>query len=161
MRRAFTLIELLIYMGLISILLVVIGQIFFSALDLQLKSQSISAAHQGSLYLLSRLNYDIHRASSIISPASAGQSATQFSLEIDGQTHTYASSSGSLQVTVGGQNILLTPFDTRLLDFSVTRLGNLGGIPSLTVNFTLDSTITPFSKDLDTQSYSTTYSLRQ
>lgn len=160
MRKAFTIIELLIYMGLVSVLLVVIGQILYSSLEAQLDSQSVSAAHQDGLYLLSRLGYDIRRATDLTSPATAGQDAASFTLNFGGQSSVYDLTDSRLNVTVGGVTSQLSSFDTRVTAFSVTRLSNPGGRPSLAVNFTLESVINPLSQNSEIRSYSAVYTLR-
>src|SRR3990172_6790072 len=50
-RRGFTIIELILYMGMLSILLAVLSQIFVSILNVQLESQSSSSIEQDSRYI--------------------------------------------------------------------------------------------------------------
>ena len=104
MRRAFTMVELLIYLALMSIFLVIFGQIFFSVLDTQLKSRAVSAVQQDELYLLSRFGHDIRRATAVTSPASAGEISSSLAITVNSVNHTYGASSGSLTLTVDPVN---------------------------------------------------------
>lgn len=82
--QGFTMIEMLLCMGIFSILLIVLLQIFTSILSVHAQSQSNSSIDQEGNYLLSRLSYDIHKAAGITSP-SLGNSAQE--LTIDGKTY--------------------------------------------------------------------------
>jgi prepilin-type N-terminal cleavage/methylation domain-containing protein len=79
-KKGFTLVEMLIYMGLLTIFLAVIGNIFFSIIDLQLESQATSSVSESGRYLLSRISYDVRRAQSITTPASPGLSSPLWSV---------------------------------------------------------------------------------
>ena len=128
--KAFTLVEILIYMGIMAIFLTVLTNIFLTVLDVQLQSEATSNVQIDARYILSRLVYDIHRAGSISTPASAGQTANTLVTNVA----SYASASGNLQIN-GIDN--LNSFATNLTNFSVTRLGNPSGKHTLTINFTL------------------------
>ena len=84
MKKAFTLIELLIFMGILAALLGILSQILASALAVQVESQTASSVHSDGRYLLSRLTYDVRRASNITSPASAGLTSPTLTLTISG-----------------------------------------------------------------------------
>jgi len=60
MKRGFTLIEILIYMGLMAALIIVLTNVFVTVLETQLESSSTSVVEIDGRYLLSRLIYDIH-----------------------------------------------------------------------------------------------------
>jgi len=65
-QRGLTLVEMLLYMAVFSILLTVLLQIFFSALDVQLESKATSGVDQDGTYIMARLTYDIQRAQAVI-----------------------------------------------------------------------------------------------
>ncbi|HZZ98694.1 MAG TPA: hypothetical protein VFG51_02050 [Candidatus Saccharimonadia bacterium] len=132
-----TLVELLLYMGLISILLVVMTTMFLSALDVQQSSQSTSSAEQEGNYLLTRLAYDIHRASSVTTPAALGSSSPTLTLVISGASYTYSVSNGQLSLVQGITSEFLSGFDTTISNLSFTRLGNVTGKPTLKISFTV------------------------
>ncbi len=162
-KKGFTLVEMLIYMGLLTIFLAVIGTIFFSIIDLQLESQATSSVSESGRYLLSRISYDVHRAQSITTPASPGLSSPSLVLSIGGVTYTYAEVAGTpafLQLTAGGLVDALTGSDAQISNFSATRVGNASGKNSLKVSFTLESVTTSLSQKHETKDYSTTITLR-
>src|SRR3990167_7290655 len=68
----FTIVELVIYMGLFSILLVVMTQLFISTLKVQLSSESTSNVEQDSRFILARMMFDTQNASDIVIPATLG-----------------------------------------------------------------------------------------
>jgi type II secretory pathway pseudopilin PulG len=152
MKKAFTLIEILIYMGIMTIFIVILGQVLSSVLDAQTDAQDISAVEIDSRYLLTRLTYDIRRSSAVTAPAH-GQTDTSFTLTIGGTSHTYSVNQGRLQLTANSVDSILSSWDTQVSNFSVTRIGNPTGRPTLQVSFTVTS-------DQETQNYLTTVSLR-
>lgn len=153
MKRGFTIVELLIYMVIMSTLLTVLGGVLITTLDVQTESQSTSVVEADGRFLLARLSYDLHRASNLTSPAAAGQIATSLGLTIGGQTSTYAVSNSVLQLTTPSGSSPLTSPDVAVTNFSVTRLGNPGGIPTVQVNLTI-------SHGQETRNYQTTGGLR-
>ena len=89
MKKAMTVIELLVFMGILSVFLVILTQIFQQSLDVQLESSASSSVNLTGNFLLHRLEYDIRRASAITTPGAAGQTTSTLSLVIGGVTHTY------------------------------------------------------------------------
>src|SRR3989344_6301854 len=97
-QKGFTLIELIIYMGLLVILLSVLTSIFMSSLDVQLESQANSAVEQDGSYILSRLAYDIHRAEAISipdMPGSPGDQADNFRIVVNSVNYSYSIDAGN------------------------------------------------------------------
>lgn len=139
LQRGFTLIELMIYMGLLSIFLFVMTDLLASTLDIRANSTSNSAVVLEAEYLRRRLEYDVHRSTAISAP-STGASGSTVSLTIGGSTYSYASSSGSLVLTTGGVSYPLTNDAVQLTSFSVSRVGNGNANDTLRFAFTLDST---------------------
>ena len=137
MKKAFTLIELLIFMGILAALLGILSQILASALAVQVESQTASSVHSDGRYLLSRLTYDVRRASNITSPASAGLTSPTLTLTISGSPYIYALSGTDLQLTTPSSTDNLNSFATQVSAFSVSRLGNSNGEPTITVSFTV------------------------
>jgi Tfp pilus assembly protein PilW len=71
-QDGFTIVELLIYMGLLVIMIVIFTQIFVSILDNQLRSTNTSNVADDGRYIYSRFIYDVNRADSIASPSAFG-----------------------------------------------------------------------------------------
>jgi hypothetical protein len=160
MKKAFTIIELLIYMGLMAVFLVLMGEIFFSVLDLQLESKASSDVQQDGEYILTRLGYDVRRATAMTVPATIGQSGGTLVLTIGGTNYTYAVTGGDLQITGNGVTNNLTSFGSQITDFSVTRLGNPAGKANININFTLTSRDVTLRNTHETKSYQESLTLR-
>src|SRR3990167_8822134 len=96
-KRGFTLIEIIIYMALLSIFLLTLTDIFVSILDVQLESDATSAVEQDGRFLLSRLAYDINRANAITIPGAIGSSSNSLEMTIAADTYTYTLSGSDLQ----------------------------------------------------------------
>jgi prepilin-type N-terminal cleavage/methylation domain-containing protein len=158
--RGFTLIEMLLYMGIISVFLMVLTSILISVLDTQLTSNSSSAVDQSGQYLLVRLQYDIRRANSIITPANIGNSSNSLSLSIGGVTYSYSVNSGVLVLTTGLKTYNLSPYDVQISNFTATRLGNVGGRNSIQIGFTITSTTVSTTQKSQVRNYQTTIDLR-
>ena len=154
MKRGFTIVELLIYIGIIGTLLTVLGGILISTLDVQMESESTSAVEADGRFLLARLSYDLHQASSLTTPAAAGDTADSLGLTISGQTYTYAVTNSVMQLTTPSGSSPLTNPDVVVTNFSVTRLGNPGGLPTAQVNLTI-------SHSQETRNYQISVGLRK
>jgi type II secretory pathway pseudopilin PulG len=152
MKRSFTLIEVLLYMGLMSIFIVVLGRILIAVLDAQTDAQNLSAVEMDSRYVLTRLTYDVRRAQSITTPA-LGVTGPSLELNIGGVVYTYTTTGNKLQLTVGGQTADLTSYDSTISNFSVTQIGRINGYTTARISFTITS-------DNETQDYQTTIATR-
>lgn len=126
MKRAFSLIELLLYMALLGLFLIVLTNMLVTALDSQAESTATSLVDIDSRFILARLAYDVSHASGITIPAAAGQTATSLGLS----SGTYAMSGANLVFS----GIQVNSYDSQISNFSVTRIGN-----TLQVSFTVTS----------------------
>lgn len=139
-QAGFTLIELLITMGLMSILLLVITDIFVAGLEIRAESRSTSGLVQDGRFLMARLSYDINRASAITTPATLGSTSTALAMTIEGTTYTYAITGNTLQLTSPQGTTPANSTATTVSGLSVQRLGNAGGKETVRLSFTLTST---------------------
>nr|MBP7967316.1 type II secretion system protein [Candidatus Woesebacteria bacterium] len=98
-HSGFTLIELILFMGLFSVLMVVLMRIFTTIIEQQAEVESYSAVESDRLFISRRLDYDIARATAITVPASPGNQGSSLSLTIASQTYTYALQNGNLMLT--------------------------------------------------------------
>jgi type II secretory pathway pseudopilin PulG len=159
-NKGYTLIEFVIYTGILAILLGVLSSIFTSIVDVQLESTATSSVNQDGRYLLSKLLYDAKSASTsgILAPANPGTASTM-QLTINSINYTYsASSSGNLQVvnnSTGAANAL-NSYDTSISGLTFTRVGNGGSSDTVRVAFTLKSRTVERAGVQETKSFQTT-----
>lgn len=147
-QKGFTLIELLLYMGILSILLMVLVGLFGSIVNVNLESQATSAVSSDGRYMLGRMTYDLRQATSISQPAVGSTSATlQFS-KADGKTYTYTLSAGqngqeNVMLSDGTNTDQINSYGTSTSNLSFTRLITTGTSrnTAITISFTLTSTI--------------------
>ncbi|MBI4062364.1 hypothetical protein HY410_00425 [Candidatus Gottesmanbacteria bacterium] len=158
-NRGFTLIELVLYMGLFIGFLVIMADVFLATLDVQAESEASSAVQQDGRYILARLMYDAGRSQELVQPANLGQEAPVVQFLIDGVSFTYGPTGTNL-VLIGpdGTNILNSS-ESKVTDFSAQRLGDTNGKPTLRMNFTVTSTVKR-NKGPETQTFQTTIGLR-
>lgn len=138
-QEAFSLVELIIVMGLMTIFMVVLTDIVVAVGDVQTEAEATSSVSEDGRFILARLSYDIQRASSITTPSSLGITSNGLVLVIGGVTQTYAINTNNLQLTnnLGTNN--LNSSETTISDLSATRRGNVGGKETITVSFTVTS----------------------
>jgi hypothetical protein len=159
-KFGFTMIELLLYMGLFSVLIAILGSIFLDIMELQLTSRSYSEVVQNSNYIFSRLGYDAYRATAINSPSPAGISGSSMTLVIGSPPYyTYSLSGTNLILTTPTGSYTLNSNDVSVTNFTVTRLG-LVGKPNVNVSITIESNIVPLGKSAETASYTQSFTLR-
>lgn len=158
-HRGFTLIELILYMGLFSIFLISLTQIFSSALELKLESEATSSVQQDSRYILERLSYDINRADSITTPSSIGLEDSTLAVVISGQTFSYSMNGNDLELTNPNGTFRMNGYNTSVSDLSFTRLGNSGGKNSIGISYTVNS-LAIQNKGTETKTIQTTVGIR-
>ncbi len=161
--KGFTLVELLLYMGILSVLLSVLVTIFVTAVDVQLESEASSSVQRDGTYILAKLAYDIHRGSTISIPSSLGGETPNLKIVIGGVEYTY-SLDGNENLTLlnnlGTDN--LNSYDSKVSALTVKRLGNVGGEDTLKINFTITSrTKRSGTAGYETRNLETNLSLRK
>jgi type II secretory pathway pseudopilin PulG len=161
LKRGTTLIELVIYMGLLSILLLILTQTFTTIIQTRLDTESTSSVQQDGNYLISRFMYDISRAQAISTPSTFG-TGSSLVINIGGTNYTYTLSNGKLQLTNSNGTNDLNSYDTTVSNLQFTRIGN-GITPqtsdTIKVNFTLTSIVTR-SSGKETQNFEITVAPR-
>ena len=157
--KGFTFVELLLYMGLLSFLLLVQTQILTSVLSVELESEATSSIQQDARFILARIVYDINRAENIVSPATPSAVTDSLELIINGTSNTYSLSGENLMIanSLGSDN--LNSFGTRISGLSFKRLGNVDGKNTITFSFTVTS-ITQREQGPESRTIKTTAGLR-
>lgn len=158
-QLGFTLVELLLYLGLLSGFLLVLTDIFVSSLNVQKESESVSEVAQDGQYLLARLTYDAGQAQDITIPAAIGEMSETLSFSIGGVIKTYALNAGVLSLTSGGSTAALNGFGTNISNFSATKIGNPLGKPTVQIGFTVTSKIVR-PEGQSSQTFQTTVGVR-
>lgn len=135
--KGFTLVEFIIYMGIFSILLLILTRMFTSTLDTQLETESASSIEQDARFVFMKLTSDIQAADSIVTPAAIGSSSSTLQITINGLTNIYALNNGNITLTNNNGTNQVNNYDTTISDLSFLRLGNDGGKNTITASFTI------------------------
>jgi hypothetical protein len=157
--QGFTIVELLIYCGILTVFLYVMTSIFTSVLDMQLETETTNAATADSRYILARFGYDIGHANAIVTPASLGEEAPTLTLSTGGSEYTYALSDGNLMLTSPIGSGTLNSYGTTVSNVTFRRYGNVDGKHSVRITFTLTTT-TSRIQGPEVRSFETTIGLR-
>lgn len=133
MKRGFTLMELLVSVGIIAIVGVVVAQSFFSVVRTNVKSERINAVKTDGDIALDVMSRMIRNAASVTSTCSSAGStlsslsivnpdglSTQFRCELDGAISRIASVGGTKTEYLTGSNVTLGPDCTGRLTFVCT-----------------------------------------
>ena len=165
-QQGYTLIELVVYMGLLGILLVILSQFFIAALNVQLVSKADTVVEQDGAYVLARLTYDLRRAITVTQP-SLGQTVATLSATIIDEgvntLYTYTIEGDAMMLDRAGEDVRLNSDQSSITNFSLTRIGNSGQSPTakdtIRVGFTVQSKAIT-SSGAQSLDYQTTVSLR-
>jgi len=158
-KSGFTIVELIIYCGILVAFLYVTTSIFTSVIDMQLESETASAVVVDGRYILNRFTYDIGRASSIVQPAALGAQSSNLVLHIGASDYTYALTGGNLMLSSPSGDGALNGYGTNVSNVTFRRYGNVDGKHSVRLTFTLTST-TQRSSGPEVRNYETTIGLR-
>mgnify|MGYP001616708396 FL=1 len=158
-RKSFTLVELLIYMGLFTILLIVLTDIFSGIFDIRRESESLTSVELDGNYVTAKLLYDIPQAQSFSTPSTEGVQTTSLIMTINGEIHTYALNSGDLQLTNNSGTFQLNSEGTTISNLTFQKIGPGPGKDTLVINY--DVTSTPTRKRVrEVKNYPTASKLR-
>ena len=138
-QRGATLVEFLIYMALLSGFLVILTNIFLSITEIKIDSESISSIEQEGRFIMARIIYDLHRASSITIPATAGAASSSLVIVIDGVNYTYQLNGSNLELTNDAGTNRLNGSEAVISNLSFQRAGNVGGKHTIKAQFTVGS----------------------
>ena len=133
--RGVTLVELIIYLGLATAMLVVLSELFVSILNESVETQNYSAVQTDGRYVMARLRYSINNATAVTVPANLGDTSSEL-VVMDGVTqYHYYLSGGKLYLNDGTGDYLLSNLDTNITDTVFSRQGNAAGKPVISVAF--------------------------
>jgi hypothetical protein len=155
--QGFTLIELVIYMGMLVLLLSVLSSIFSAIVDVQLNSTSLSSVDQDGNYLLAKFTHDVASSSAILVPANPGNQTSTMQLTINSINYTYSLSNSNLQIVNNSNNQtdVLNSYNTSVSGLTFTRIGSGGNSDTVQVSYTVTSRIKERG-GYETKSFTTT-----
>ncbi len=142
-HNGFTVVELLIYMALLTIFLLVLLDLFTTTLNFKLQSEATSALNQDSRSILGNLNYNIYNSGTATVVSSS-------KLSLDSGTKVYELSGNDLLLN----SVKLNSLDTKVDNITFTKIGQ-----TIRISFTLESLITT-NGGPRTQTINTTLGLR-
>lgn len=158
-NSGFTLVELIIYMGLLTVLVLIFTEIFTSTIDNQLGSKNTSSVADDGRYIYSRFIYDVERAAQITVPTNYGDSSPTMTLIINGQNYTYSLQSNNLVVTDPTGTYSLNGEGSSISNVLFTKVGSLNAKDTVRINFTISGNVTTRGIS-DQQVFQTTAGLR-
>lgn len=157
--KGFTIIELLIYVALLSGFLIVITDIFASIMEVKLESSATSAVEQDGRYILSRLGGDISQSTSITTPGALGSTTNNLVMVVSGITYTYSLNGNDFQLVNNLGTNILNSSESKISNLSFQKIGNPGGKETIKLSFTVtSSTVRPSGPEVRT--FSTTIGRR-
>ena len=159
-NKGVTLIEILLYIGLLSIFLLVLVDIFMGGINLGLDTEATSAVQQDGKFILTRMMYDVSRADSVSQPATLGSSSSSLVLTIGGIVYTYSLNGSNLTLSQGGETLNLNGLGSQITNLNFTRVGNVSGKPTFQVSISLKSTTERSGNQFETRDFQTTLGLR-
>lgn len=159
-KKAFTIIELVIYMGLLAMLLLVFTDMFSLLVDKKLETESTSTIYQDADFIFSRLQYDFAHAKTILLPAAPGNPVTQLQLGFDTNTFDYYLDGTDLKRATGSAILQLNSFDTTISNVSFQRIGEGNAFDTIRLLFTITSKVKKQS-GYESYQFKTTYGLRE
>lgn len=138
----FTLVELIIYMGILSVLILTFTDIFASIIDNQLGSQDTSNVSIDGRFIYSRFIYDVNRAQSVADPTPAGSTSANLNLVINGQNYVYSlDPNNNLVLTSPDGSFSLNGEGTTVSGLLFTNVGTTSAKNTVRLNFTITGTI--------------------
>ncbi|OGG61381.1 hypothetical protein A3C87_00130 [Candidatus Kaiserbacteria bacterium RIFCSPHIGHO2_02_FULL_49_34] len=123
MQRGMSLIELLVYIAILSIVVVVLSATYVSFVGIRAKTEAVAATDTALRYVSETLTRDVERASSISAPA-LGDTGIQLTLVQGSSTIIYALTNGSMSRSVDGVLEILTSDRVTITSFDVRRTAN-------------------------------------
>lgn len=156
--KGFTIIELLIYMGIFSIVLFVTLDFFFLSQVVKGEVVQHQEVDRNARAALLEMTQTIREAANVSAPLLG---LTGSSLSLNTGAISYTLNGGLLQKTEGGQTHNLTADSVTIEDISFTSRGEAGEMPTVSIAFTIRTNTRIFGKpDYITKTFQTTVQLR-
>ncbi|PIS05229.1 MAG: hypothetical protein COT81_02345 [Candidatus Buchananbacteria bacterium CG10_big_fil_rev_8_21_14_0_10_42_9] len=133
-KNGFTLLELLVYIGILSFVLVVIAGVFITFGQGKGKVDARAEINQNLSLIIGKIQQDLQDADSVSTPSSTNDATSSLSMDVNGTTVSYATSSDSTLFTrtSGSDTQTINSGKVKFNSFLVERLEN--------TNYTLNQT---------------------
>lgn len=161
MKKSFTIVEFLLYIGILSIILLVFLDLFVSLTRMRTENESTSNIQQDSSYLINKFIYDIHQAKTVSNPLHPPSQSNVLNLVVNGTSYSYATDSAeNLIMSDGTNSYQLNGYDTTVPAILFTRLGQDDIHDVIKINFTVTSRVNN-PAGYESQTYETIVGLRE
>jgi prepilin-type N-terminal cleavage/methylation domain-containing protein len=138
LRKGFTLVELIIYMGIFSVLIFIFTDIFVSSIQTKTSGEATAYVNQDANFILRKFEHDLNNANVISQPVPS-VSSDSLDFIIYGQPVTYRLNNGILERVNGAEINSLNSFGTTVTGLTFTNLGNMEGKGVIRIDITLES----------------------
>lgn len=139
MKKGLTVLELLLYIGIASVIMGIMSSLYIAIIQSQIRIESRAALTRENEFLTSKLEYYIQHSSSILAPL-PGQESDQLQIK-DSQTNTqynFQEYSGKLTIQYDTSEYTLSSTDVTMSNFHVTNTGydNTRGLAQISYTLT-------------------------
>ncbi|EKD56483.1 MAG: hypothetical protein ACD_58C00172G0002 [uncultured bacterium] len=137
-NRGFTLIELIIYSGILVIVLTFTGEYLYSIGQARINNAARVEVAQAAQLILNRVKYDVVNSQTIVTPAGT-QPSSSLSLNVGENLITYYLNEDILDRDFNDVADRLSSNQTKVSDLSFNRIANPSGNTTIQMRFTLTS----------------------
>ena len=138
-QKGTSLIELLLYFALLTIILSIATDLIIKSGEFSLEAKSQNVLQEDARFIGNRLAYDIHQATAVTTPANLGEASSTLTIMVGVETHIYTLLVNNFQYQeVAGSNTQTANLNsnlTKINSVSFQRLGNPGGKPTIKIIF--------------------------
>lgn len=135
-QSGFTMIELLIYLALIGVVSIFLGSAFVSLSRSEAQVEVKNDVQSNVRFALRKIEQDLHAATAIATPASAGNSGSVLDMTVGGTEVSYCVAGGQLRRSSGGacsgSSPIVTTASVSVSSVTFTRAANTNGVLSKT-----------------------------
>ena len=141
-QKGTSLIELLLYFALLSIILIIAVDLMIRTGEFGMEASGQNVLQEDARFIGNRFGHDIHQAGAITTPANLGQTTSVLTITVGSETHTYSLNNNNLEyqeiVGPNTQTANLNSNLTRINSISFQRLGNTNGKHTIKITFEIE-----------------------